>query len=330
MGNQTEYNDPSKIDNPDVLALSLRTAVNHKYDGPNVHNPNVLPGKCVLVLLLPRILDVLCFWGAAGIFFWNQENGNYKYFAKRILNPGSTTNFWHTFLELKTILATVAFAVIVALVFLLRVAYLKAKRVKEKETIPTTMQSFPNIHVHQGGLFFSTLFFALLLFAVHFVVSLILRKHWDDMPLAVDLGITAGILALTNLFACIKVESNVIRCHNCHVISSMINQEFKVLESFLGDATVKRPESTYKKTEKIYHGERIQSSTTTNFTFGEYRTYANVQHDRVSASCRCPYCLVVYDEVFVDVNDDLSNKKLKDVQAFTETQWRENKHGTFF
>gem|GEM_PF-5143072 len=93
----------------------------------------------MLVLLLPRILDVLCFWGAAGIFFWNQENGNYKYFAKRILNLGSTTNFWHTFLELKT--------------------------------IPTTMQSFPDIHVHQGGLFFSTLFFALFLLDINISLS---------------------------------------------------------------------------------------------------------------------------------------------------------------
>jgi hypothetical protein len=192
------------------------------------------------------------------------------------------------------------------------------------------MQSFPNIHVHQGGLFFSVLFFALLLFAVHFVVSLILRKNWDDMPLSVDLGITAGILALINLFACIKVNSNVIRCHYCHVISSMINQDFKVLESFLADATVRTPESMYERTEKVYRGERIQSSFTTKRIFGEYRTYENVQHDRVSASCRCPYCLVDYAEVFVDVNDDLSNKKVKDIQAFADMKWRENKHGTYF
>ena len=67
MENQTENQVENIIDNPEILALTLQTAVNHTYDGPNADNPNVFPGKCVRVLLLPRILDVLCFWGVAGL-----------------------------------------------------------------------------------------------------------------------------------------------------------------------------------------------------------------------------------------------------------------------
>ena len=55
MENQTDNQIENEIDNPEVLALTLQTLVNHKYDGPNADNPNVFPGKCVRVLLLPRI-----------------------------------------------------------------------------------------------------------------------------------------------------------------------------------------------------------------------------------------------------------------------------------
>lgn len=317
MENQTENNAVNEIDNPDVLGLTLLTQVNHKYDGPNADNPNVFPAKCALVLLLPRILDVLCFWGAAGIFFWNQANGKYKYFSIRILNPDSTTDFLRTFIELRTILATVAFAALTAVIFWLRVTFIKAKRAKKKEAFPLPKQSFPNADVRKGSVFFSTLFFALFLTAAHFVASLVLKKNWHEMPLSVDLGITAGIIAIVNLFACLKVNGSVIRCYTCHVISSMMNQEFKVSETFYADASVCVPEGKYKTTKRVFQGGQLLSSTTTDHVYGEVRTYENVRHDRIRASVRCPYCLQVYEEVHVSVNDDFTGKKLKSVGTYS-------------
>lgn len=58
MENQTNNNMENEIDNPEVLALTLQTQVNHKYDGPNADNPHVFPGKCFRVLLWPRILEL--------------------------------------------------------------------------------------------------------------------------------------------------------------------------------------------------------------------------------------------------------------------------------
>ena len=214
-------NQIEQIDNPEVLGLTLRTVVNKKYDGPGADDPSRLQSKCIRVLLLPRILDVLCFWMAAGFFAWNYENRDYRYFAIRILNPDSTTDFLPAFIGWKTILATVAFAVIVALTFLLRVSYLKAKRAKTKEPYPATKQMFPDAKISKGQVFFSTVFLMILLVGAHFVVSLILKKNWREMPVSVDLGITAGIFALANLHACLKVEQSVVRCYTCHVISSL-------------------------------------------------------------------------------------------------------------
>lgn len=323
MENETNNVKENDIDNPLVLGLTLTTEVNRKYDGPDADNPNKFPGKCFRVLLLPRILDVLCFWGAAGIFLWNQANGKYKYFAVRILNPDSTTDFLHTFLELKTILITLAFAAITAVVFWMRVAYIKAKRVKSKEPYPLTRQSFPHADIHKVGLFFSTIFLALFLTVVYFVASLILKNSWKEMPLTVDLGILAGIIILVNLFACLKVNGSVARCYTCHVISSMMNQEFKVAETFYGDASVRVPEGKYQTKKRVYLNRQLMSETTTDHVYGEIRTYENVRHDRVRSSVRCPYCLQVYDDMLVEVNDDLTNKKLKGVATFSDekTHW---------
>ena len=330
MENQTNNNVENEIDNPEVLALTLQTLVNHKYDGPNVDNPNVFPGKCFRVLLLPRILDVLCFWAATGFFLWNRANDRYKYFAVRILNPDSTTDFWHTFIEIKTILITVAFAAITAVVLWLRVVFIKAKRAKQKEVIPLTKQSFPHARMHKGRVFFSTVFLAVLLVAAHFVVSLILKSNWKEMPFSVDLGITAGIFALLNLYACLKVENSIIRCNTCHVISSMMNQEFKVAETYYADASFTTPESQYTVTEKVYRGKRLERSTTTERTYGTIRTYENVRHDRIRSSVRCPYCLQVYDELLVNINDDLKGKKLKSVDTYEDMKTRENNHLNYF
>ena len=320
MENQTVNKTENEIDNPEVLGLTLTTAVNRKYDGPDVDNPNRFPRKCFWVLLLPRILDILCFWAASGIFLWNQANGKYKYFAKRILNPDSTTDFLHTFLEWKTILITVAFAVITAIVFWFRVSFIKAKRAKQKEAYPLTKQSFPYANIHKGSLFFSIVFLALLLTAAHFVASLILKKNWSEMPLSVDLGITAGIIALINLFACLKVNASAIRCYTCHVISSMINQEFKVTETFYADASVRVPEGKYQTIKRVYQGRQLMSETKTDHIYGEVRTYENVRHDRIRSSVRCPYCLQVYDEILVNVNDDFKGKKLKAIDTFSDTK----------
>ena len=172
----------------------------------------------------------------------------------------------------------------------------------------------------------TTAFLGVALAAAHFVVSLILKKYWKDMPLSVDLGITAGIFALLNLFACLKVENSVIRCYSCHVISSMMDQEFKVAETFYADASFSTPEGKYAEMKKVYSGERLQSSTTTERTFGETRTYENVRHDSIRSSVRCPYCLQVYDELLVNINDDLKGKKLKSVEAYETVKTRDNNH----
>ena len=330
MENQTDTQSVDKIDNPEVLALTLQTPVNRKYDGPNADNPNVLPGKCFWILLLPRILDVLCFWVAAGVFLWNQTNDEYKYFAVRILNPESTTDFLHTFIEPKTILITAAFAVITAVVFWLRVIFIKAKRAKQKEAYPLPKQAFPKANIRKGSVFFSTVFLGIVLVAAHFVVSLILKKQWKDMPITVDLGITAGIFALLNLRACLKVNNSAIRCYVCHVISGMMNQEIKVAETFYADATFATPEGQYTVTQMVKQGKRILRSTTTEHSYGQTRTYENVRHDRVRAAVRCPYCLQVYDEVLVNINDTLEGKKLKSVGSYENVKTHYDDHPNIF
>lgn len=330
MEKQTNTRVENEIDNPEVLALTLQTPVNHKYDGPNVNNPKVLPGKCFWVLVLPRILDVLCFWAAAGVFLWNQANEEYKYFAVRILNPDSTTDFWRTFIEPRTILITAAFAVVTAVVFWLRVIFIKAKRAKQKEPYPLTKQSFPKANIRKGRVFFSTVFLGVVLVVVHFVVSLILKKQWKDMPVSVDLGITAGIFALLNLSACLKVGNSAIRCYTCHVISNMMNQEFKVAETFYADASFATPEGKYTVTNTVKKGKRILRSSSTEHTYGETRTYENVRHDRIRSSVCCPYCLQVYDEELVNINDDLEGKKLKSVGTYENVKTHYDDHPKYF
>ena len=96
------------------------------------------------------------------------------------------------------------------------------------------------------------------------------------------------------------------------------------------DATFTSPQGRHRETVKNYLGERIQSSTTTEYTYGEARTYENVRHDNIRASVRCPYCLQVYDDVWININDDLKDKKLKDIQSYSNMKMRDNKHGTFF
>ena len=115
---------------PYLLGHRLTTVVNKAYDGPDAHNPTKLSGICIKTLLLPRILDVFCFYVAAAAFFWNRKNKSFKYFAKRILNPQSTTSIKSAFVSSETILATLAFAVVTAGVFMLRITFIKSKRAK--------------------------------------------------------------------------------------------------------------------------------------------------------------------------------------------------------
>ena len=97
--------------------------------------------------------------------------------------------------------------------------------------------------------------------------------------------------------------------------------QFKVTETYYADASVRVPEMKYKHEIKHYRGERLEKTDVTEHTYGEIRTYENVRHDRVRASVRCPYCLQVYEEILAGVNDDLSNKKLKDIQTFHDMKW---------
>ena len=132
-----------------------------------MHNPARLSGICIKTLLLPRIL-----------------------------NPQSTTSIKSAFVSSETILATLAFAVVTAGVFMLRITFIKSKRAKAKDEIHIPKQAFPKAHIEKGTPVISTVFFAALLTGAYFMISLILKKKWKDMPVTVDLAICAGNLIL--------------------------------------------------------------------------------------------------------------------------------------
>ena len=296
-------------DNSYLLGHRLTTVVNKVYDCPEAYDPSKLSSKCIKVLLLPRVLDVLCFYLAAAAFFWNRENDNYKYFAVRILRPESTTSFTSAFVSVGAILATLAFTVITALVFMLRVAYIKSKRVKNKQEIIIPKVEFPHVDFSKGALFFSTVFFTALMTALHFVVSLIFKKNWKAMPVSVDLAMTAGVLLLINIRSCLKVGNSAVRCYNCHVIANMMSMEMKVTDTFYADASLFVPTQKYNEEERKYIGGKLTSKKVTEHTIGDVHTYKDIKHNRNRISCVCPYCLQSYAEKRVVINDTFEGKE---------------------
>ena len=151
------------------------------------------------------------------------------------------------------------FIIITAGVFMLRISFIKSKRKKTKNDDHIPKEAFPKAYIEKGRLVFSTVFFGALLFGAYFVISLILKKKWSDMPVKVDLAICAGVLILLNIPSCIKVGHSVIRCYTCHVI-------------------------------------------------GDVHTYKDIKHNRNRISCVCPYCLQVYEQRNVVVNDTYEGK----------------------
>ena len=300
--------EEEEMTNPYLRGHRLTTVVNKAYDCPDAYNPAKLSGKCIKTLLLPRILDVFCFYVAAAFFFWNLKNKNYRYFAKRILNPQSTTSIKSALISSRTILATLVFIIITAGVFMLRISFIKSKRKKTKNDNHIPKEAFPKAYIEKGRLVFSTVFFAALLFGAYFVISLILKKKWSDMPVKVDLAICAGVLILLNIRSCIKVGHSVIRCYTCHVIANMMGQEFKVTDVFYADSSLFVPTQKYDVVEKTFRGTRLEKINVTGHVIGDVHTYKDIKHNRNRISCVCPYCLQVYEQRNVVVNDTYEGK----------------------
>jgi len=319
--NSNTNNTNPEIDNQEVLGLTLTHEHRKTYEVPGADDPEKLTSKCIQILLLPRILDVLCFFLAAGFFSWNSANDKYKYFAKRVLNPDSTTSFLSALFDIKTILATVVFALVTAAVFVLRVKYITGKRRKEKEPIDLPKQSFPHAEFNKAGVFFSTFGISLVLIAVYFGATLILSKAWDDMPVTVDLAICAGIIVVANIWGCFKVGSSVIRCYTCHVIAYM-NWEFKVADTFYADATViASVDQKYKHTKETEWNNHYKKEEAIH-EYGTTHTYENVRHDVVRSSKCCPYCLQRYVEDLININDTLEGKKIKARGSYHNVQYK--------
>ena len=306
-------------ENDSTLGLKLLTPVNKAYNCAGKEDPSKLTYKCIRTLLLPRILDILFFYLAAVVFVWNYQNREYKYLAERIFNMGSVTSPKLALTDIRTILATGLFVVLTACVFVLRVKYITSKRMMDKKEILMPKESVPFVELDPAVVIFAPILTGVGLTAVHFVASLIMKKSWKDMPVYVDLLITVFVLLVMNLVACLMVAKASYRCRTCHVIANMMDQDYSVAETFYANANEYVPTQRYTVTNKTYQGNKVLSEEAEERVNGTVKTYENIRHDRNKFSCKCPYCLQVYAEQFVRMNDTFEGKEAVKTGSFSHT-----------
>ena len=306
-------------ENDSTLGLKLLTPVNKAYNCAGKEDPSKLTYKCIRTLLLPRILDILLFYLAAVVFVWNYQNREYKYLAERVFNIGSVTSPKLALTDIRTILATLAFIVLTAIVFVLRVKYITSKRRVEKKEMVMPKESVPYADPDPAAVIFLPILTGVALTVVHFIASLILKKSWKEMPLYVDLLITAFVFLAMNLVACFRVAKDSYRCRTCHVIANMMDQNYAVAETFYANANEYVPTQRYTVTNKTYQGNKVLSEEAEEKVNGTVKTYENIRHDRNKFSCRCPYCLQVYAEQFVRMNDTFEGKEAIKTGSFSHT-----------
>ena len=68
--------------------------------------------------------------------------------------------------------------------------------------------------------------------------------------------------------------------------------------------------------EKTYKGKYLQKVEVTDHVVGSVITYKDVKHNRNKASCVCPYCLQVYSQTKVVVNDTYEGKEIVGRDSF--------------
>ena len=304
------------FDNAQLQGLRLQTVVNHAYDCPGADDPSRLTSKCIRTLLIPRVIDVICFYLFAVVFVWTYRQTGAKEFAKRIFGTDVGAELKSALTDSMTILLTVGFAAVTAGVFVLRILYITAKRRKRKEDMEISKQCFPWARINKAGLFVSTIVVAALMMALYFIASLVLKNSMD-LTKTMDLYIVAGLFAALNLWACLKVKRSSLRCPVCHVIANMKDQKFEVTERYYSDVTRNEPNTRYKSTKNTYRGDHLVSSESSIHESGGVYKYLDVRHDRNVESCKCPYCLQVYKQTGVIINDDLDQKECVYVGSYS-------------
>ena len=61
-------------------------------------------------------------------------------------------------------------------------------------------------------------------------------------------------------------------------------------------------------TNPYLRGTRLEKINVTGHVIGEVHTYKDIKHNRNRISCVCPYCLQVYEQRNVVVNDTYEGK----------------------
>ena len=94
------------------------------------------------------------------------------------------------------------------------------------------------------------------------------------------------------------------------MIAKMKDQRFEVTERYYSDVTRNEPNTRYKSTKNTYRGDHLVSSESSIHESGGVYKYLDVRHDRNVESCKCPYCLQVYKQTGVIINDDLDRRNV--------------------